>query len=57
MAKFAPYSGSHAAIVDEIGIHFVDMATGKERLQIVKMEITAIAYSPRDTYLITCEKY
>jgi uncharacterized protein with WD repeat len=33
------------------------MTTGKERLLIVKSEVTALAYSPRDTYLITCEKY
>jgi hypothetical protein len=57
LVKYAPCSGSHAAIIDEIGIHFVDMVTGKERLQIVKPGIGAMEYSPRDTYLITCEKY
>jgi hypothetical protein len=56
LIKFAPHSGSQAAIVDEIGIHFVDMATAKEKL-IVKAGISAIDYSPKDTYLITCERY
>ena len=57
LARFAPYSGTHAAIADEIGIHFIDMVSCKERLQIVKSGIGAMEYSPRDTYLITCEKY
>ena len=40
-------------------MHFIDTITGIECLQIVKMgsNISAIEYSPRDTYLITCEKY
>lgn len=57
MAKFTPYSGQNAIIIDEIGMHFIDMKTGKERLQIVKSGIVAMDFSPKDTYLITCEKY
>jgi len=57
LVKLAPYGGSQAAIIDEIGIHFVDMETFKERLLIVKTGVTSIDFSPRDTYLITCEKF
>jgi uncharacterized protein with WD repeat len=57
LVKFAPHSGAQAAIVDELGIHFVDMTTAKEKLQIVKSGVSAIDYSPKDTYLITCERY
>jgi hypothetical protein len=32
IAKFAPYTGSQAIIVDEIGLHFIDMVSAKERL-------------------------
>ena len=32
LARFAPTSGRQAAIVDELGIHFVDMATRQEAL-------------------------
>ena len=38
-------------------MHFIDMKTGKERLQIVKTGVNAIEFSPKDTYFITCEKY
>ena len=57
MIKFAPYGGKQAAIVDEMGIHFVDSTSGKEKLQIAKSGINYIDYSPRDTYLITSEKF
>lgn len=33
------------------------MESKKEVLQIVRSGINAIDYSPKDTYLITCEKY
>lgn len=32
VARFAPLSGRQAAIVDEFGIHFVDMAARQEIL-------------------------
>ncbi len=57
LAKFAPFSGEQAAIIDEMGIHFIDTSSGKEVLQIAKSGINYIDYSPRDTYLITSEKY
>ena len=57
IAKFTHYAGQQAVIVDEIGLHFIDMNTGKERLQIVKPGVSTLEFSPRDTYLITCEKY
>lgn len=59
MAKFAPGTGKSLAVVDDIGIHFVDMDTGHETVQIVRGgdDISAIEFSPRDTYLVTCEKH
>lgn len=44
-------------IVDQMGIHFVDTRTGRESRFIDHYGVTAIDISPRDTYLITCEKY
>lgn len=55
--KFAPYSGGFAVIVDQLGIHFVDMKSGKETRLIDQYQVNAISISPRDTYLVTCEKF
>lgn len=55
--KFAPHKGHFAVVVDTQGIHFVDTETGRESRFIEHFGITSIAISPRDTYLITCEKY
>lgn len=35
----------------------MDTTTGKERLLIVKSNLSAIEYSPRESFLITCEKF
>lgn len=40
-----------------MGLHFVDTITGKESRFIDHYSVTAIDLSPRDTYLITSEKY
>ena len=57
VARFAPLSGQQAAIVDELGIHLVDMSLGKETLQIITNGVEALKYSPADSYIITCEQY
>jgi len=57
VARFAPLSGQQAAIVDELGIHFVDMSSGQETLQIANPGIECLKYSPCDSYIITCEKF
>lgn len=57
VARFAPLSGQQAAIVDELGIHFVDMTVGQETLQIANPGIDALKYSPADSYIVTCEKF
>ena len=57
VARFAPLSGQQAAIVDELGIHLVDMTKGKETLQIATFGVEALGYSPADSYLITCEQF
>jgi WD40 repeat protein len=58
LGKFAPYSGRLAVIADPIGLHVVDCATGKElRLILKSTPISAMSFSPRDSYLITCEKF
>jgi hypothetical protein len=58
LGKFAPYAGRLAVIADPIGLHVVDCAVGKELRLIPKMTtISAMSISPRDSYLITCEKF
>jgi hypothetical protein len=58
LAKFAPYSGEFAVIADDLGLHFVDTRLGKETKLITKITATgALDISPKDTYLITCDKF
>jgi hypothetical protein len=58
LGKFAPHSGEFAVIADDLGLHFVDTRSGKETKLITKMTPTgALDISPRDTYLITCDKF
>ena len=41
-----------------IGLHVVDCETGKElRLILKPTAISALSFSPRDSYFITCEKF
>jgi len=42
--------------VDNIGIHIVDIETKKERLFIEKRGIIALEWTPKETYVISCEK-
>lgn len=44
-------------MVDEQGMHIIDMNAEKERLLILKSGIGGISFSPNDTYLISCEKF
>ena len=58
LAKFTPYSGRLAVIADPIGLHVVDCLTGKElRLILKSTAISALSFSPKDTYFVTCEKF
>lgn len=58
LAKFAPHSGEFVVITDGLGLHFVDTKTGQETKLVTKITPTgAIDISPRDTYLITCDKF
>ncbi len=59
LGKFAPFTGRYAVIADPtIGLHVVDCHTGRElRLIIKSTPISALSFSPRDTYFITCEKF
>lgn len=58
LAKFAPNNGQLAVIADPTGLHIVDSQTGRElRLILRSTPISAITFSPRDTYFVTCEKY
>ena len=57
LGRFAPFNGYFAVIVDEIGLHFIDCATGKESRLIIKSGVTALSFSPRDSYIISCEKF
>ena len=59
LGKFAHYSGRLAVIADPtIGLHVVDCVAGKEiRLILKPTAISALSFSPRDSYFITCEKF
>ena len=39
------------------GLHFVDIATGKETLLLVQLDIQSLEYSPCDNFVVCCEKY
>lgn len=56
-AKFAPLKGQQAAIVDQDGLHFVDLLQNRESLMICQPDIVALEYSPADSYVVCCEKF
>jgi hypothetical protein len=39
-----------------MGIHIVDIETKKERLLIERRGIIALEWTPKETYIISCEK-
>jgi uncharacterized protein with WD repeat len=59
LGKFAPSKGHLAVIADPtIGLHVVDCHSGKELRLILKQNaISALNFSPSDTYFVTCEKF
>jgi hypothetical protein len=58
LGKFAPFAGRLAVIADPIGLHIVDCVDGRElRLILKSTPISSLAFSPRDTYIMTCEKF
>ena len=57
LARFSPLAGKQAAIVDELGIHFVSMESKQETLFISQTSIDTLQYSPADNYVVTCEKF
>ena len=56
IAKFSPIMGASLAVVDHIGIHIVDVESKKERLLIERRGIIALEWTPKETYVISCEK-
>jgi WD40 repeat protein len=58
LGKFAPSAGRLAVIADPVGLHVVDCTTGKEQHLILKQTaISAMIFSPKDSFLVTCEKF
>lgn len=57
IAKFSPYSGSRLAVVDFAGIHIIDINTKQEVQFMQRKGITALEWSIKDTYVISCEKF
>jgi len=57
LARFSPLSGNQAAIVDELGIHFVSMVSLQETLFIAQENVDSLKYSPADTFVVACEKF
>ena len=56
IAKFSPINGSKLAVVDNIGIHIIDVETKKVLLDIERRGIIALEWTPKETYVISCEK-
>jgi len=44
------------AVADNTGVHMVDIASKKERLFIERKGIIALEWSPKENYVISCEK-
>ena len=57
IARFSPLSGKQAAIVDEVGIHFVSMESQQEQLFVAQDNIDALKYSTAGNFVVTCEKF
>lgn len=58
MGKFAPYYGRLAVIADPTGLHIVDCVAGKElRLILKSTAISALSFSTKDSFFVTCEKF
>ena len=57
IARFAPLCGKQAAIVNELGIHFVSMESKQEQLFVAQANIDSLRYSPADNFVVTCEKF
>lgn len=57
IARFAPKSGSQAAVVSNVGLHFIDMLNKKESLLLIQLDLVALEYSPCDSYVVCCEKW
>lgn len=56
LAKFSPINGKTLAVVTVKGIHLVDMESKTERIFIERRGIIALEWSPKERYLISCEK-
>jgi len=56
LAKFSPLNGKSLAVVDTAGIHLVDVESKKRRLFIERRGIIALEWSPRENFVISCEK-
>lgn len=55
-AKYSPVHGKSYAVVDAQGIHVVDIDTKQIICSVSRPGIVGTEWSPKETYLITCEK-
>jgi len=55
-AKYSPVHGKSYAVVDRQGIHVVDVETKQIISSVSRPGIVGTQWSPKETYLITCEK-
>ena len=54
--KFSNGTGDTLGVVNEDGLHLVDMSSKKVRLVIQRKGIVALKWSPKNTMIVTCEK-
>jgi len=56
IAKFSPLDGKHLAVVDQAGIHIVDVSSKQEIMTMERRGIIALEWSPRGSFVMSCTK-
>ena len=57
IAKFSPLNGGTIAVVDPFGMYLVDVNSKQLRLKIDRPGIVDMQWTPRENYIVTCDKY
>ena len=57
IAQFSPINGKLLAAVSFEGVHVIDVETKQQLRLIEKKSIIAMEWSPKEKYIITCQKF